>query len=265
MPFAIEVRGFVRKVATSLVLLGLATLLASAGADAVAGAGVPTRHTIAAGRMTLRISSTMSGVTFTADALVCPPMLITTASGVNENACEFTIESTGEVQATSITVSMTVSGITADQVSSRKFAIAPRPGDLIYFGTAPRVVYSFAGAQLPVTVDPAVVWGANAGTALDNSDMGSTIVVTYTLVAESLEGASASPASTPTKAPTATPVELVGGVTAAPGRTATPPPTGSVDGFSGGSANSLLALLICLLLGSLGLAVVWLERRAVRH
>src|SRR5665811_806922 len=156
--------------------------------------------------MTLQLTSTTPGVTFNGTALVCPPMLITSSSGENLAACEFTISSTGAVAPSSLVVTMTASGITPAQAAAHKFAIAPQPGPLVYPGTSSQTLYTFTGAQLPATVNPGVVWGANAGTDLDNSDMGATIVVTYTVVAQSLEGATGAPVATRTPIDTGTSV-----------------------------------------------------------
>src|ERR1035437_9727550 len=131
----------------------------------------------------------MAAATSSGNTLVSPPMMITTSSGENLAACEFTISSIGAVAPSSLAVTMTVNGITPAQAAAKKFAIAPGPGPLAYPGTSSQTIYTFTGAQLPATVNPGVVWGANAGTDLDNSDMGATIVVTYTVVAETLEGA----------------------------------------------------------------------------
>jgi hypothetical protein len=62
---------------------------------------------------------------------------------------------------------MIVSGISAAQMSAKKFTIDPQPGALAYLGTTCQTVYSFSGAQLPANVNPGVAWGANAGDALD--------------------------------------------------------------------------------------------------
>ena len=43
-------------------------------------------------------------------------------------ACEFTIESVGTIQPSSVVRGMTVSGISAAQISAKKFAIDPQPG-----------------------------------------------------------------------------------------------------------------------------------------
>ena len=160
---------------------------------------------------------------------------------------------------------MSATGVTAAHASAHKFAIAPQPGPLAYLGTTSQTLYTFTGAQLPATVNPGVVWGTNAGTDLDNSDMGTTIVVTYTVVAESLEGATGSPVASPTSVATKTPVEFVGGATGSPGQTTTPPPTASPGGSSGSNPSTpLLALLVCFLLAGLGLSAVEYQRRSIR-
>src|ERR1035437_3638114 len=275
----------VRKLATPLVMLGLAVVLMGAGAAAAGPADGAAPHVFTDSGMTLQLSSSMPGVTFSGNTLVCPPMLITTSSGENLAACAFTISSTGAVAPSSLAVTMTASGITPAQAAAHKFAIAPQPGPLAYFGTTSQTIYTLTGAQLPATVNPGVVWGANAGGELGNSDLGATIVVTYTVVAETLEGATGTPGTpvasgTPvaTKTPvefvggatgtpvaTKTPVEFVGGATGAPGQTATPPPTVSTGGPSHNDSSPLFALLICFLLGLVGLTAVKAQRRTMRR
>jgi hypothetical protein len=240
-------------------LLGLAVVLMGAGVAASAPVDGARPHVFTDSGMTLQLTSSMPGVTFRGNTLVCPPMLITTSSGENLAACEFTISSTGAVAPSSLAVTMTASGITPAQAAAHKFAIAPQPGPLAYFGTTSQTIYTFTGAQLPATVNPGVVWGANAGGELDNSDLGVTIVVTYTVVAESLEGATGAPVATKT------PVEFVGGATGAPGQTSTPPPTASASGPSSNDSIPLFALLICFLLALIGLAAVQAQRRTMRR
>ena len=265
-----------RKLAAPFLTLGLAlVLMGAAAASAPVDGARP--HVFTDDVMTLQLTSTTPGVTFNGTALVCPPMLITSSSGENLAACEFTISSTGAVAPSSLAVTMTASGITPAQAAAKKFAIAPQPGPLAYLGTTSQTIYTFTGAQLPATVNPGVVWGANAGTDLDNSDMGATIVVTYTVVAESLEGATGAPVATATPVPTKTPVatatpvatktpaEFVEGATGAPGQTATLPPTASPGGSSGSNPSTpLLALLICFLLGLVGVTAVKAQRRSIR-
>lgn len=249
-----------RKLATPLVLLSLAVLLMAVGVSVVA-ARPADPQIIVDGQMTLRLTSPTAGVTFNGKTLVCPPTSITTSSGVNQDPCEFKIESIGAVQPSSVAVSMTVSGITAAEASAEKFALDRHQGTLVHFDTTSQTIYTFTGAQLPANVDPDLVWGANAGRPLDNSDLGATIVVTYTVVAQSLEGVTA----TPTVAPTKTPFESLRGATGAPGQVATPPPTASASGSSNNDSTPLPALLICLLLGAIGLGAARFQRRSVRR
>ena len=242
-------------------MLGLALVLMGAEVAATAPADGAGSNTITEGQMPLQLTSSMPGVTFSGNTLVCPPMLITTSSGENLAACEFTISSIGAVAPSSLAVNMTVSGITPAQAAAHKFAIAPQPGPLAYFGTTSQTIYTVTGAELPVTVSPGAVWGANAGTDLDNSDLGATIVVTYTVVAQSFEGVTA----TPTVAPTKTPFQSFLGATGAPGQMPTPPPTSSANNSSSGGSTPLFALLICFLLAGIALATGRSRRRSVRR
>jgi hypothetical protein len=50
-----------------------------------------------------------------------------------------------------------------------------------------------------------------------------------------------------------------------PTRAATLPPTNTPGGSSGSGSTPLFALLICLMLGSLGLLAVQAQRKAVRR
>jgi hypothetical protein len=186
-------------------MLALAVVLMGAGVAASGPTDGAGSHVFADSGLTLQLTSSMPGVTFSGNTLVCPPMLITTSSGENLAACEFTISSIGTVAPSTVVVTMTMAGITPAEAAADKFAIAPQPGPLVYPGTSPKTIYNFTGADLPVTVSPGVVWGANAGTALDNGDLSATIVVTYAVVAESLEGPTASPTPTPTSTATSTP------------------------------------------------------------
>jgi hypothetical protein len=184
-------------------------------------------------------------------------MLIAASSGENLAACEFTISSTGAVAPGSIAVSLSVSGLTPAELAADKFAIAPGSGPLVHPGTTPQTIYTFTGADLPVTVSPGVVWGTNAGTALDNSDMGASIGVTYTVVAESLEGVTASPVASGS--------QVVEGATAVAGGTSTPPPTASSGNSSSGGSTPLFPLAMCFLFGAIGLTAAQAQRRSVRR
>jgi hypothetical protein len=244
-------------------MVGLSAVLMGAGVAAASSPDGTGPHISTDGGMTLQLTSTMPGVTFNGTTLVCPPMLIAASSGENLAACEFTISSIGAVAPSSLAVTMTVSGITPAQVAAHKFAIAPQPGQLAYLGTTSQTLYTFTGAQLPVTVNPGVVWGANAGTGLDNSDMDATIVVTYTVVAESAEGATGAPVASAT--PVASGSEAVEGATAVAGETSTLPPTASSSNSSSDNSTPLFPLLICFLFGAIGLIAAQYQRRSLRR
>ena len=233
-----------RRLAAPFLTLGLAVVLTGAAVAASAPADEMAPHVFNDAGMTLQLTPGMPGITFIGDTLVCPPMLIKASSGKNLSACEFTISSIGAVAPSSLVVTMTVSGVTPAQVAAHKFAVAPSPGPLVPFQTTSQTLYTFTGADLPVTVNPGVVWGSNAGTALDNSDLGATIVIAYTVVAEA---------------------ESVQGETATPDRSQTLPPTGSARGSSSGNSTPLFALLMCLLLGGIGLITAQLQRRSLRR
>ncbi len=74
------------------------------------------------------------------------------------------------------------------------------------------------------------------------------------------------PAATPTPigSPTATPTEQVGGVTAPPATPTLPSTSSSSHQGSDGGSTPLIALLICLAFGGLGLLVVQAQRRSIR-
>jgi hypothetical protein len=248
----------VRKIATPVVMLGLALILMGAEVAAVAAADGAGPDTITQGQMTLQLTSTMPGVTFNGDTLVCPPMRVTVSSGDSPAGCEFTISSTGTVPPSSVTVTMAVSGMSPAEANAEEFAIVPRPGTMVHFQTTAQTIYSFTGAELPVTVNPGLAWGVNAGgVALGNSDLGAAFVVTYTVVAVAVEGVTASPVASGS--------EVVEGATGVPGGTSTPPPTASSRESSSAPSAPLFALAICFLLGGLGLIAAQAQRRSVRR
>jgi hypothetical protein len=79
----------------------------------------------------------------------------------------------------------------------------------------------------------------------------------FTVVAESLEGATGTPVASGT--------ESVEAATGAPGQTSTPPPSLAASDPSGHDSSPLFALLICFLLGLIGLAAVKTQRRSLRE
>ena len=250
-----------RKLPTPLFLLSLSVALLAAGIGFGAPADGAAPHIVTSGPMTLQLSSTMAGVTFSGDTLVCPPVSIMSSSGASQNACDLTIASIGGVIPDYVVVNVSVSGITSAEASAKKFALDPGSGSLVYFQTASQTAYTFSGADLPAAIDPGVVWGANAGTELDNGDLGASFVVTFTVVAQSLQGVTA----TPTVAPTETPFQSFLGATGKPSQAVTPPPTSSAGDSSSRGSSPLFALLICFLIAGLGLAAVRFQRRSLRR
>ena len=73
----------------------------------------------------------------------------------------------------------------------------------------------------------------------------------------------ATPTKTATATPTKTPFESFGGETGTPVQSLTPPPTGTGSNGSSGSTTPLLALLIGLAFGGLGIAAVGAQRRSI--
>ena len=262
-----------RKLATAMILLGLSVVLMGAGVAASVPANGAGPQILTDSGLTLQLTPAMPGVTvIDSTTLECPITFITTPSGLNLNACAFTISSTGTIQPEFVAVTMTASGVTTAQVAAHKFAIEPNPGQLVYLETTSQTIYTFSGAALPATINPAVAWGANAGTPLDNNDMGSSMVVTYTVVAESAEGATASPVASgsqvvegATASPVASGSQVVAGATGVPGGTSTPPPTASSRESASAPSAPLFALAICFLLGGLGLLAAQYQRRSLRR
>jgi hypothetical protein len=65
--------------------------------------------------------------------------------------------------------------------------------------------------------------------------------------------------------PSQTPFESFEGATATAGRNVTLPPTSSDGNGTSNTATPLFALLLCLLAGGAGLAVVEEQRRSIRR
>lgn len=78
--------------------------------------------------------------------------------------------------------------------------------------------------------------------------------------------ATASPSASASTDPSESesPFQSFQGDTATPGSTTTPPPTNTGGNGSGDSSTPLLALLICLAFGGVGLAAVEAQRRSIR-
>jgi hypothetical protein len=174
-----------RKRIALLLGIGLTFVMAfgviGSGATFTASAGVS--QTLTVGQMTLQLSSTTPGATFNGNDLVCPTVVITTASGLDPVGCNFKVESTGNITPAQVNflMSATVDGGT-------KFGISPTglQGSALfyYLHTSQQTIGHAFGINLPAVVNSPVSWGEYAGNdSLDNTDMGKTIVITYSIQA----------------------------------------------------------------------------------
>lgn len=168
------------------ILLGLALTFVLAygviGSGATFTATAAASQTINVGQMTIVLSSTTAGATFVGDVLVCPAVTIITASGLDPVGCNFTIQSTGTIVPSQVNVLMT-----ASVNGGLRYGIAPTGlfgGSLFYWlTTSPQTIGHLIGNQVPATVNVPVYWGEYAGEALDNDNMGQTIVISYSIEA----------------------------------------------------------------------------------
>jgi hypothetical protein len=246
----------VRRFGSTVASIGAAALLLAAGVAGVAGADSRVDRIDPAVQLKLKLTSTMASVTISGDTLVCPPIVIIGSSGSADGPCEFTIASTGDVPPDSVVVIMKVEGLSGAESADHKFAIDRGSGPLVPFQLVPQTLYSVGGEALPLTVRPRVVWGALAGSPLDNTDLGAGMVVTFTVTAVGEVASSPSVSQSAQASGT----ELVGGATATAAHTATPPPTTESADPSPNSPASRVLLLICL-----GLATGCLFGLAVRR
>jgi hypothetical protein len=113
-----------------------------------------------------------------------------------------------------------------------------------------------ASSYTTATAGPALLAITCSGGAADN--------YSFSYHSGTLAVSTAEATPTPTAEPTAEPTEQVGGETATPGQSATPPSTSTGSGSDSGNSTPLLALLICIAFGGLGLLVVQAQRRAIR-
>ena len=169
------------------ILLGLSMTFVLAygviGSGATFTATASASQTINVGQMTLVLSSTTPGATFVGDVLVCPALTIITASGLDPVGCNFKIASTGSITPAQVNVKMS-----ASIDGGTKFGIAPTgifgSALFVYLHTTQQTLGHVFGNQLPATVNVPVSWGEYAGPdSLDNTDMGKTIVISYSIEA----------------------------------------------------------------------------------
>jgi len=175
----------VRKPIVFLLGIGLTFVMAygviGSGATFTASAGVS--QTLTVGQMTLQLSSTTPNAYFDGATLVCPAIAITTASGLDPVGCNFKVESTG-----SITPSQVNFFMSASVDGGQKYGIAPTgllgSAGFYFLQTAQQTIGHVFGNALPAVVNVPVSWGEYAGPlALDNTDMGKVIVISYSIEA----------------------------------------------------------------------------------
>jgi hypothetical protein len=134
--------------------------------------------------MAIQVSSTTPGVTIGSDGTVtCPTLHISSDSGTDAVGCSFTIASIGTTAPAMVTATMT-----ADSEGGNKFSVySDRVGYSFPLTVAPQLVGSNSGAHLPWTENTAVSWGSAAldrsGTALGMGDVGTSITLSYAIVA----------------------------------------------------------------------------------
>ena len=179
-----------RKRLALLSALALVSVMAFGviGSGASFSATSSVSQTFNVGSMTLTLTPVSPGETVNADgSITCAPVLIKTSMG-SDTTCSFSIASAGTIPAGSLKVNVSETGLSGSQLSNHKFSVNQNGtfgGSSVYVTTTTQQLYSFTAAQLPVTVNPQTWWGFPSApqTNLDNTDFGSSLVITYAIVA----------------------------------------------------------------------------------
>lgn len=186
-----------RKRISILLGIGLTFVLAYGviGSGATFTATASASQTLTVGQLTLRISSTTPGSTFVGDTLVCPAFTVVTASGPGTTggvgpACNIKIESIGNIAPSQVNVIMTAA---TDGTHLNRYGVFPTgfpttaghtEGAFFALGTTAQQIGHFFATELPGTINLPLDWGESVGPlALDNADMGTTVVVSYSIQA----------------------------------------------------------------------------------
>ncbi len=149
---------------------------------------------------------------------------------------------------------------------------APVPASSFYTFGMTGWVNGETAATAAAYVSPTCTSAYTAGTALADSPLAITCSgasagdydFAYSEGTLTVVSAAATATPTPVASATPTPTEQVGGVTAAP-VAPTLPTTNTTPSQSDGGSTPLLALLLCLAFGGLGLLVVQAQRRSIRN
>jgi predicted ribosomally synthesized peptide with SipW-like signal peptide len=180
----------IRKWALAIALGAIGLSAIGAGVAATFTDQATASQTITVGALDIQLSSTTPGATVSpdGDTLTCPPLAINTASGLDPIGCTITVTSVGTITPAQVNVTMTAA---TDGAALSRFGITPtgfptgvghtEPG-FFTLSTSPQQIGHFFMTELPGTFSVPVSWGEYAGpAALDNGDMGKTVVVTYTV------------------------------------------------------------------------------------
>jgi predicted ribosomally synthesized peptide with SipW-like signal peptide len=175
----------IRKWAAALAVTALALGLIGAGVAATFTDDATASQTATVGVMDIQLDSSTAGATLSTDGdtLTCPAIHITTASGMDLVGCNVQIKSMGDIQPAQVTVKVQATITNGDL---GKFGIAPtglQGGQLFYWlSNSQQTIGHVFGNQLPANVNVPLSWGEYAGPeALDNDEMGASVVVTYSI------------------------------------------------------------------------------------
>jgi hypothetical protein len=177
----------VRKRISILLILTLSAIMAygviGSGAEFVYNGSASQTFTV--GSLEITLNSSTPGATVNGNTVTCPAILITESSSpwTGGPVCNITATSTGSIGALNFSVFMSAA---TNGAHLDRFAVTATG----LLGSTPKVLSNVSApmgvaTSFPVSVDLETSWGyaaaAGSGIALDNNDMGKTVVVSYTL------------------------------------------------------------------------------------
>jgi hypothetical protein len=177
-----------RKRVTILLALALGAVLAfgiiGTGAEFVFNGSAS--QTINVGSLQLELDSDTPGATVSGNTVTCPAILVTQSSSSFSGGpvCNIKVRSIGTVPALNLSVFMSAAtdGAHLDRFAVSATGVTPGGAHVLTTGSTPIGV----ATAFPASIDMETSWGyaaaAGSGLALDNNDMGKTVVVTYSLV-----------------------------------------------------------------------------------
>lgn len=181
------------------LLLGISLTFVMAygvlGSGATFTATAAASQTLTVGQMTLKLSSSTPGAGFDGNTLVCPTFVVLTASGPGTTGgvgpqCNLKVESIGQITPAQVNVLMTAatngSHLSRYGLFPTGFPTGPGHTEGAFFtlATTQQQIGHFFASELPGTMDLPLDWGESVNNlALDNADMGTTVVVSYSIEA----------------------------------------------------------------------------------